>query len=118
MLWYFSRSRCSWSAPRAVPWLIQGPDLYLTDFLESRFSGENAKNRAFYGGKKMKTATVHLPNINDTCTPWNINGVVTPSQDKMPREGCYVGSFKDAAAEFLQDVSAGGISQVSEVSRH
>jgi hypothetical protein len=38
--------------------------LYLTDFLNRIFSGENAKNRDFSGWEKMKAAAVYHPGIN------------------------------------------------------
>jgi hypothetical protein len=38
-------------------------NLTLTDFLKSRFLGENAKNRAFYGGEKMKAVPVYHAGI-------------------------------------------------------
>jgi hypothetical protein len=43
--------------------------LYLTDFLNRKFSGENAKNRDFSGGEKMKAAAVYQARINHGAAP-------------------------------------------------
>jgi hypothetical protein len=44
--------------------LIRVLTLYLTDILNRIFSGENAKNHDFSGGKKMKAAAVYYSGIN------------------------------------------------------
>jgi hypothetical protein len=44
--------------------------LYLTDFLNRPFLGENAKNRGLCGEKKMQAAAVDRPVINQAATPW------------------------------------------------
>jgi len=41
-----------------------GLGIYLTDFLESRFSREFAKIRGFCGGEKFQTARIHHFRIN------------------------------------------------------
>jgi hypothetical protein len=51
-------------------WLIAVLELYLTDFLKCTFSGEFNKNRAFFGGKKLKAATVYPARINQRAGPW------------------------------------------------
>jgi hypothetical protein len=48
----------------ALLWLIAALRLYLTDFLKCTFRGENAQNRAFSGGEKLKAAAVYCANIN------------------------------------------------------
>src|SRR5208337_2402710 len=42
--------------------------IYLTDFLNRTFAGENAKNRAFCGGEIFKSAPVYHSGINHTRT--------------------------------------------------
>jgi hypothetical protein len=41
-------------------WLIPVIELYLTDFLNRIFLGENTKNHEFFGVEKMKAAAVYL----------------------------------------------------------
>jgi hypothetical protein len=44
--------------------------LYLTDFLNRIFPGENAKNRDFSGEEKLKAAAVYLAQINQGAPLW------------------------------------------------
>jgi hypothetical protein len=50
--------------------LISALTLYLTDFLNRVFSGENAKNREFSGGEKMRAATVYHAGIKHGAGRW------------------------------------------------
>jgi hypothetical protein len=50
--------------------LIAALTLYLTDFLKRTILRENAKNRAFSGGQKLKAAAVYPPGINQGGAPW------------------------------------------------
>jgi hypothetical protein len=50
--------------------LIADLELYLTDFLNRIFSRENAKNRAFYGGKKSTAVSIYHAGINQGTAPW------------------------------------------------
>jgi hypothetical protein len=49
--------------------LISVLTLYLTDFLNRIFPGENAKNHAFYGEEKSKPAAVYRRRINQGAGP-------------------------------------------------
>jgi hypothetical protein len=50
--------------------LIRALKLYLTDFLKCIFLRENAKNRAFSGGEKLKAAAVYQTVINQGASLW------------------------------------------------
>ena len=56
--------------PRLGFWVNPRKNLILTGFLKRIFPGENAKNRAFYGGEKMKPARLYHTRIkHDTAAP-------------------------------------------------
>jgi hypothetical protein len=53
------------TAIRPAPlWLNSVLKVYLTDFLNRTFPGENAKNRAFCGVEKMEAASVYQLHVN------------------------------------------------------
>jgi hypothetical protein len=49
--------------------LIAALTLYLTDFLNRTFPGENTKNHAFSGRKKSKAAAVYQIPVKDGAAP-------------------------------------------------
>jgi hypothetical protein len=70
----FSTTTSDSAAPETRPGLgrlslIQALRLYLTDFLNRTFPGENAKIRAFSGGEKLKTAAVYQTRIKHDAGP-------------------------------------------------
>jgi hypothetical protein len=50
--------------------LIPVLKLYLTDFLNRTFSGENAKDCAFFGVEKMNAAAVYPSRFNQGAGLW------------------------------------------------
>jgi hypothetical protein len=60
---YFNDFGCVDVAGCAPLLLIAALKLYLTDFLNRTFPGENAKNRDFFGGKIFKARLVYQPSI-------------------------------------------------------
>jgi hypothetical protein len=70
LLGYFESDGSGDAAGFAAVSLIPVLRLYLTDFWESRFLGENAQNRAFFGGEKLETAALYLPLINQGPAAW------------------------------------------------
>jgi|SRR5215475_12189772 len=61
---YFESGGPSDAAALAPLSLIAVLKIYLTDFLKYTFRGENAKNRALFGGEKMKAAAVYQAGVN------------------------------------------------------
>jgi hypothetical protein len=53
------------------------PHLHLTDFLNRTFAGENAQNRAFCGGEKLKAVRLYHAAINDGAALREINALFT-----------------------------------------
>jgi hypothetical protein len=64
LLSYFENAGFAGAAAFTPLWLTPVLRLYLTDFLKCTFRGENAQNRAFSGGEKLKAAAVYCANIN------------------------------------------------------
>jgi hypothetical protein len=58
-------------------WLIPVLKSYLTDFLKCTFWGENAKNRAFYGGKNQQPRAFTTPELTKAQRHGNRRSVYT-----------------------------------------
>jgi hypothetical protein len=57
-----------------------GRKLYLTDFLNRVFLGENAKNRAFYGGEKSTAVSIYHSGVNHDTVLAEINRLYTAAR--------------------------------------
>jgi hypothetical protein len=71
---FFENCGCGGAACVAPLSLIQDLKLYLIGFLNRTFPGENAKNRAFFGGEKLKSTAVYRSGIKCVTKTRTING--------------------------------------------